>query len=73
VNLLLVERAEVTGDQVTLSDRRAHHLRTVLGVTPGSQVRTGMIGGSLGTARVISRHCRGSSRRRPRSVSNASR
>jgi 16S rRNA (uracil1498-N3)-methyltransferase len=56
VNLLLVERDEVTGETVTLraEDRRAHHLRTVLGVTQGSQVRTGMIGGSLGTAQVTS-------------------
>jgi 16S rRNA (uracil1498-N3)-methyltransferase len=54
VNLLLFEAAELNGDGTcTLSDRRAHHLRTVLGVELGSTIRAGVVAGSLGTAEVI--------------------
>ncbi|HEY5933123.1 MAG TPA: RsmE family RNA methyltransferase [Kofleriaceae bacterium] len=54
MNLLLVEPAEVRDDTVTLADRRAEHLRTVLGATPGARVRAGLVGGALGTAEVLS-------------------
>jgi RsmE family RNA methyltransferase len=55
VNLLLVEPTELAGDGTcTLADRRADHLRRVLGVTPGSTVRAGIVGGQVGTAEVIS-------------------
>ncbi len=53
MNLLLVEPAEVQGDEVTLADRRAHHLRTVLGSVVGSRVRAGIVGGGLGSAEVL--------------------
>jgi RsmE family RNA methyltransferase len=54
VNLLLVESAELAGDSTcTLSDRRAVHLRTVLGVVVGSQVKAGVIAGGIGTAEVL--------------------
>ncbi|HSD90449.1 MAG TPA: RsmE family RNA methyltransferase [Kofleriaceae bacterium] len=54
MNLLLVEPAELRGDGTcVISDRRAHHLRTVLGVEVGSTVKTGVLGGALGTADVI--------------------
>ena len=55
MNLLLVEPTELAGDGTcTLADRRADHLRRVLGVTPGSTVRAGIVGGQVGTAEVIS-------------------
>ena len=55
MNLLLVEQAELAGDGTcTVADRRADHLRRVLGVTPGSTVRIGIVGGRIGTAEVLS-------------------
>lgn len=54
MNLLLIEVAELREDSVfTIADRRAHHLRTVLGVQVGQAVRTGVIGKHLGTAEVL--------------------
>jgi RsmE family RNA methyltransferase len=54
VNLLLVDPAELAGDATcTLRDRRAHHLRTVLGAEVGSQVRAGVIGGGTGSAELL--------------------
>jgi RsmE family RNA methyltransferase len=54
VNLLLVDTAELAGDGTcTLADRRAEHLRRVLGVKPGSTVRAGIIHGMIGTAEVV--------------------
>ena len=53
MNLLLVEPGELEGDRVTLDGRRATHLREVLGVTVGSRVRAGIVGGGIGTAEVL--------------------
>jgi 16S rRNA (uracil1498-N3)-methyltransferase len=54
VNLLLVEPAELAGDATcTLRDRRAVHLRTVLGAGVGANVRAGVIGGGVGSARIL--------------------
>jgi 16S rRNA (uracil1498-N3)-methyltransferase len=56
VNLLLVEPAELGGDgtcTLAAADRRAEHVRGVLGARVGAIVRAGVIGGKLGTAEVI--------------------
>jgi RsmE family RNA methyltransferase len=54
VNLLLVEPSELADDGTcVLRDRRAQHLKAVLGVTPGSIVRAGVLGGAIGTAEVL--------------------
>jgi 16S rRNA (uracil1498-N3)-methyltransferase len=54
VNLVLIEVAELREDSVfTIADRRAQHLRNVLGVEVGSTVRAGVIGHHVGTAQVI--------------------
>lgn len=54
MNLVLVEPAELRSDGTcTLADRRAHHMRTVLGVELGSIVRIGVLGGAVGTGKVI--------------------
>jgi RsmE family RNA methyltransferase len=54
MNLLLVEPAELAGDATcTLRDRRALHLRGVLGAGVGSQVRAGVIGGGVGSAEIL--------------------
>ncbi|MGE5183997.1 MAG: 16S rRNA (uracil(1498)-N(3))-methyltransferase [Acidobacteriota bacterium] len=55
MNLLLVEPAELRADGTcALADRRAHHLRDVLRVRAGDEIRAGVLGGGVGRARVIS-------------------
>lgn len=54
MNLLLLDPEELRGDGTfVVSDRRAQHLRAVLGVEVGSTVRAGIIGGAIGTADVV--------------------
>jgi len=54
VNLLLIDPSELRADATcTIFDRRAHHLRTVIGVQVGSTVRAGLLGGAIGTGEVI--------------------
>ena len=53
MNLLLVEAGELDGETVIVDGRRATHLREVLGVTVGSRVRAGIVGGGIGTAEVV--------------------
>jgi 16S rRNA (uracil1498-N3)-methyltransferase len=54
VNLLLVDPEELGSDATcTLTDRRAQHLRSVLGAVVGSRVRAGVIRGGLAIAEVI--------------------
>jgi len=54
VNLLLIDPIELRGDGTcTVFDRRAHHMRTVIGVEVGSTVRAGLLGGAVGTGEVI--------------------
>jgi RsmE family RNA methyltransferase len=53
VNLLLIEPCEVdAAGVVVLIDERARHLRSVLHVTPGQQLRAGLVDGPVGTAIV---------------------
>jgi len=54
VNLLLFEPGELTGSRIVISDRRAHHLRTVLGVQIGDTIRAGELGGRVGGAKILS-------------------
>lgn len=56
MNLLLLDAAELTGDEAMLTDRRAQHLVRVLRVVPGDWVRVGVINGQLGRARVLAIH-----------------
>jgi 16S rRNA (uracil1498-N3)-methyltransferase len=54
VNLVLLDADEVAADGTCrLVDRRARHLREVLGVALGAKVRAGIVGGSLGSAEVV--------------------
>jgi len=53
VNLLLVDPAELAGDTVVVRDRRAEHLRTVIGAKIGTTLRAGVLGGALGSAEVL--------------------
>jgi RsmE family RNA methyltransferase len=55
VNLLIVEPDELRADGTcALADRRAEHLRGVLGVRAGDEVRAGVLGGGVGRGRVVS-------------------
>ena len=54
MNLLLVDPAELASDGTcTLRDRRALHLRTVLGAGVGERVRAGVVGGGIGSAELL--------------------
>lgn len=53
MNLLLIESDELAAGEVTLSGRRAEHLLRVLKVAPGDAVRVGVVGGRLGSGRVL--------------------
>jgi RsmE family RNA methyltransferase len=54
VNLLLVDPAELASDGTcTLRDRRALHVRTVLGAGVGERVRAGVVGGGIGSAELL--------------------
>ncbi len=53
MNLILLETDEIGDDgRVSLSGARGHHLRAVLKVAPGQQVRVGVVDGPLGTGTV---------------------
>ena len=55
MNLLLLDSGELAPDgTVALADRRADHLRRVIGATVGQTVRAGVVGGGIGTAEVTS-------------------
>jgi RsmE family RNA methyltransferase len=61
MNLLLVDELELVGGRVALppGDRRAAHLRAVLGARPGAQLRAGVVGGGVGAAEVIANDAAG--------------
>jgi len=49
MNLILLHPQELTDQHVTLTDRRAEHIRKILRGTIGDSVRVGILGGLLGT------------------------
>jgi len=54
VNLVLVDPEELAEDGTcAVRDRRAVHLRGVLGATVGGSVRAGVVGGGLGRAELL--------------------
>ncbi len=55
MNLLLFERHELQGSRLTLQagDRRALHVREILGLDAGDTVRVGMVNGPMGRGRVL--------------------
>ncbi len=52
MNLILLHPQELAGQHVTLTGRRAEHIRTILRATIGDTLRVGMLGGLLGTGRI---------------------
>ena len=53
MNLLLLEPSELLANEATLTGRRAGHLLKVLRVVPGDTIRVGVVGGKLGSGRVL--------------------
>jgi len=53
VNLVLIEPRELAGDTCVLRDRRALHIRSVLGAHVGDDIRAGVIGGGAGSAKIV--------------------
>ena len=49
MNLILLHPRELTNQHVTLTGRRAEHIRKILRATVGDTLRVGMLGGLLGT------------------------
>ena len=54
MNIILLDPAELTDNRVILRDRRADHIRSVLGAACGDTLRIGIINGPMGTSRVVS-------------------
>ncbi|MBI4793147.1 MAG: 16S rRNA (uracil(1498)-N(3))-methyltransferase [Deltaproteobacteria bacterium] len=52
MNIILLDQTEVTDNRAILRDRRADHIRAVLGAACGDILRTGIINGPMGTSRV---------------------
>jgi RsmE family RNA methyltransferase len=54
VNLLLLDSADVPSERadVTLTDRRAAHIRSVLRASVGDRIRVGRLDGLIGSARL---------------------
>ena len=48
MNIILLDREEVIGDLVTLSDHRAEHIVKVLRASPNDRVTVGIINGKVG-------------------------
>jgi len=53
MNLILLHPQELTDHHVTLTGRRAEHIRKILRSTIGDSVRVGMINGRLGTGCIL--------------------
>ena len=53
VNLLLVDPSELADSTCILRDRRADHVRTVLGASVGARIKAGVVGGPIGTAEIL--------------------
>ena len=56
MNIILLEKNEVSGDVVELTDHRATHIVKVLGVSIGSLLKVGVVEGDMGTGEVIEIH-----------------
>lgn len=54
MNLLLLNQSELdAGNEVVLEGERAKHLRRILKVQPGDQVRVGLVDGNVGFGTVV--------------------
>ena len=53
MNIVLFAEHELIVDRVILTDRRAEHIRTILGLVSGDTLRVGMINGKLGQGEIL--------------------
>ena len=54
MNLVLFEQHELDENQLTISDFRAKHIRTVLKLKVNDTLRVGMVNGEMGTGKIVS-------------------
>lgn len=54
MNLVLFTEHELAADRVILTDRRAEHIRQILGLVSGDRLRVGMINGKMGEGTILS-------------------
>ncbi len=54
MNLVLFAENELAGDRLLLIDRRAAHIRSILGLVPGDTLRVGMVNGKIGQGEILS-------------------
>jgi 16S rRNA (uracil1498-N3)-methyltransferase len=55
MNRILLRPDEITGDTASVHGRRARHVLDVLDARPGDELRAGVLGGALASARVTAR------------------
>ncbi len=53
MNIVLFAEHELIVDRIILSDRRAEHIRTILGLVSGDTLRVGMINGKMGQGEIL--------------------
>ena len=53
MNLVLFAEHELIADRVILTDRRAEHVRNILGLVSGDTLRVGMINGKMGRGEIF--------------------
>ena len=54
MNLLVFAEHELDADRLFLTDRRADHIRKILGLAVGDTLRLGMINGKIGLGEIVS-------------------
>jgi RsmE family RNA methyltransferase len=55
MNRILLRPDEITGELAILQGRRARHVLDVIGAQPGDELRVGVLGGPIGSARLTRR------------------
>lgn len=53
MNIILIAEHEIDEGRIVLTDRRAEHIAKILRSQPGDVVKTGIINGKMGTAKIV--------------------
>ncbi|MEE4243734.1 MAG: 16S rRNA (uracil(1498)-N(3))-methyltransferase [Desulfopila sp.] len=56
MNVVIIEKQEIHNGKIVLSDHRAAHIVKILKCREGDSIKFGVLGGKIGTARIISLH-----------------
>ncbi|WP_022851788.1 16S rRNA (uracil(1498)-N(3))-methyltransferase [Limisalsivibrio acetivorans] len=54
MNIILIQKEELTGNRAVIRGERHAHMRSVLKCTPGKTIKAGILNGLMGTADVVS-------------------